>query len=232
MIFRLLFHNLGWKLLALALAVVLWAVFIGSPELVTSVSAQIEYQNVPPDLEMSSDAPARVHLDVEGPSARLRSVDPSQTAIILNLSAVQRPGEYTFAVERSHIDLPNDVKLLRAVPGQVRLRFERRGTAEVPVRVRFSAPPPEGYRIGRQQVRPQTLQIIGPESRIRQIGYVETDPLDLSRVVGSAQFRVHTFMPDPQVRFLSSSLVEVTISLEKNAPGGAPSDGGATAIRN
>lgn len=232
MILRPLFQNLGWKLLALAAAVVLWAALISSPELVTSVSAPIQYQNVPPDLEMNSDAPARVHLDIEGPAARLRNVDPSRAAVLLNLSAVQGPGEYTFSVERSRIDLPADVKLLRAVPGQVRLRFERRGTAGVPVRVRFSAPPPEGYRIGRQQVSPQTLQIVGPESRIKQVEYVETDPIDLSRVVGNAQFRAHTFVADPQVRFLSSSVVEVVISLEKDVSGGAPSHGGQTTVRH
>jgi YbbR domain-containing protein len=135
-------------------------------------------------------------------------------------------------VERSHIDLPVDVKLRRAVPAQVRLRFERRAFAEVPVRVRFSSPPPDGYRIARQQVRPQTLQIVGPQSHVNRVEYVETDPMDLSRVVGSAQFRVHAFVADPQVRFVSSSIVEVTISLEKTVPGGVPSHGGQTAIRH
>jgi hypothetical protein len=229
---RALLDNIGWKLLALAIAIALWVGFVGSPELLTSVSAPVEYKNTPSELEMSSDAPERIYLEVQGPSARLRSYDASRTAVLIDLSGVHRPGEYTFTLDSNNIDLPAGLKLVRAVPGQVRLRFERRVSAEVPVRVRFSAPPPEGYRIARETVLPKRLQIIGPESRVRQIGYVETDPIDLSHVIGEAQFRVHTFIPDPQVRFVSTPEVDVQINLEKTAQGGAASDEGEATVRN
>ncbi len=229
---RALLDNAGWKLLALAIAIALWVSFVASPELLTSVSAPIQYQNMPSELEMSSDVPERIYLEVQGPSARLRTYDASRTAVLIDLSGVHRPGEYTFTVDNKNIDLPAGLKLVRAVPGQVRLRFEQRVSVDVPVRVRFSSPPPEGYRIARETITPKHLKIIGPESRVRQIGYVETDPVDLSHVIGKAQFRVHTFVPDPQVRFLSSPEVEVLINLEKTAQGGAISDEGAATVRN
>ncbi|MGO9094372.1 MAG: YbbR-like domain-containing protein [Bryobacteraceae bacterium] len=209
------FQNLRWKLLALAIAVGLWAAFVSSPELVTFVSAPLQYQNMPQDLEMSADAPERVYLEVRGLSARLRSFDPSRTAVVLNLSAVQHAGEYTFTVDGNHVDLPVGLRLERAVPGQVRLRFEHRVAAQVPVRVRLSGAPPEGYRVARQQVRPRSLTIVGPETRVKRVEYVETDPIDLARAGRETQFHVHTFIPDPQVRFVSPSAVDVVVSLER-----------------
>ena len=230
---RALLDNIGWKLLALGIAIALWLTFVGSPELLTSVSAPIQFQNAPSGLEMSSDAPERIYLEVQGPAARMRSFDASRTAVLLDLSGVHRAGEYTFKVDQENmVDLPPGLKLVRAVPGQVRLRFEQRVSVEVPVRVRFSAPPPEGYRIARETVSPKRLSIVGPESRVRQVGYVETDPIDLSRAIGNSQFRVHTFVPDPQVRFVSSPEVEVTITLEKTAQGGAVSNEGAATVRD
>jgi YbbR domain-containing protein len=226
------FHNLHWKLLSLVIAAVLWVVFIGSPELVTSVSVPIQYQNMPQGLEMGADTPERVYLEVEGPSARLDAFEASQSAVILNLANVRVPGEFTFTIDQSEVDLPAGLRLVRAVPAQVRLHFERRISAEVSVHVRFSNPPPEGYQVSRMEVRPQTLTIVGPESRVKQIASVETDPIDLSHVVGTAQFRVHTFLADPQVRFQSSPEVEIVVSLVKSVSGGAPPDGGETAIRN
>ncbi len=230
---RRLMHNMGWKLLALGIAIALWAAFVGSPELMTSVSAPVQYKNMPAEFEMSSEVPGRIYLEVRGPAARLDSFDGSRSAVLLDLSSVHQPGEYTFTVDRKNVqDLPIGVKLLRAVPGQVQLRFEHRMSADVPVRIRFSTPPPEGYRIAGESVSPKQLKIIGPESRVRQVSYVETDPIDLSHVIGKTQFRVHTFVPDPQVRLVSLPEVEVEINLEKTARGGAISNEGAAVVRN
>jgi YbbR domain-containing protein len=144
---------------------------------------------------------------------------------------VQGPGERTFTIEGHDIDLPADIRMVRAVPAQIRLSFERRLHADVPVRVRFAAPPPEGYRVVGEEIRPSLLRIVGPESRVKQIGYVETDPIDLSRSVGKSQFQVHTFLSDPQVRFAASSVVRVGINVEKGEQGGH-AHGDAAAVRN
>jgi YbbR domain-containing protein len=213
---RLILDNLVWKALALVISVALWVSFVGSPELVTSISVPLEYQNMPSDLEMSTEGPERVYLEVRGPSARLHSFDLSRIAVILDLSSVHRPGDHTFTLEKQHIDLPYGLRLVRAVPAQVRLRFDRQLTAEVPVRLRLSSVPPHGYRLAQSLINPDRLRIVGPESRVREIQYAETDPIDLSRVVGSAQFNVHTFVRDPQVRFVSAPEVKVTVSLEKS----------------
>ena len=228
---RQVLERTGWQLLALAAAFVLWLVFTGSPQVVTSISAPIEYQNMPQDLESTAELPRRVSLEISGPAARLHEADLSNRRVILNLESVQRPGERTFTIDRRNIDLPAGLGLVRAIPAQVRLNFERSVSASVPVRVRIATPPPEGYRVAKQQALPNTLKIVGPESRVRLVGSVDADPIDLSRTVGKARFQVHAFVADPQVRFVSSPLVEVGISLEKTVRGGTPSSGSST-VRN
>jgi YbbR domain-containing protein len=228
---RQLLQKIGWQLLALAAAFVLWLVFTASPRLVTSISAPIEYQNMPQDLESMPELPRRVSLEISGPAARLHEADLSNRRVVLNLGGVLRPGEWTFTIERRNIDLPAGLSLVRAVPAQVRLIFERTVSANVPVRVRIGAPPPEGYHVTRQQAVPSVLRIVGPESRVRQLASVDADPVDLSRAVGKSRFQVHAFVSDPQIRFVSPPLVEVSISLEKTVRGGVPSSGSPT-VRN
>ena len=169
--------------------------------------------------------------EISGPAARLHEADLTNRRVVLNLESVLRPGERTFTIERRNIDLPAGLSLVRAIPAQVRIAFERSVSASVPVRVRIAVPPPEGYRVARQQALPNALRIVGPESRVRQVESVDADPIDLSRTVGKARFQVHAFVADPQVRFVSSPLVEVSVSLEKTVPGGAPSSGSPT-VRN
>jgi YbbR-like protein len=228
---RKLVERVAWPLLALAVAFMLWLVLMGSPELVTSISLPIEYQNMPPDLESASELPRRVSLEIRGPGARLHEADLSSRRVVINLESVQRPGERTFTIEGRNIDLPVGLSLVRAIPAQVRLTFERSVAASVPVRVRIGTPPPEGYRVASQQVSPGALKVVGPESRVRLVDCAEADAIDLSRTVGKARFQVHAFVADPQVRFVSSPLVEVTISLQKTVRGGTSSSGAAT-VRN
>lgn len=208
-----LLQNIGWKLLSLVMAVALWLTFVSAPELATSVSAPIEYQDIPTNLEMLASAPERVYLEIQGSSSRLENL--SGVAIILNLSGVHGPGERTFTIDQSNVRLPFGVKLMRAVPGQLRLQFETRVSREVPVKVRFSSLPPHGYDLQYHEVQPPRLKVLGPASRVREIDFAETDPIDLSQTVSAAEFRVHAFVRDPQVRFEDSPLVQVKLVLVK-----------------
>ena len=56
---ELLFENLGWKLLSLAVAVVIWALVASEPELSTFATVRLEYKNLPDELEISSDPVSR-----------------------------------------------------------------------------------------------------------------------------------------------------------------------------
>jgi hypothetical protein len=228
---RRLAEKVGWPLFALAVAFALWLTFMGSPELVASISVPIEYLNMPPDLETTTELPRRVSLEIRGPSARLHEADLSDRHVILNLESVQAPGERTFTIESSDVNLPVGLSLVRAIPAQIRLTFERSIAVSVPVRVRFAAPPPNGYRVASERVEPSELTVVGPESRVRLVGYVETDPLDLSHTVGTATFQVHAFVGEPQVRFVSSPQVRVSIALEKTVREGVAS-GGSETVRN
>ena len=55
---RILFHNFGWKLLAVATAFLIWALVATEPELSTWDTVRIEYKNVPDDLEVMPLEPA------------------------------------------------------------------------------------------------------------------------------------------------------------------------------
>jgi YbbR domain-containing protein len=212
---RLVFHNFWWKLLALAIAVVLWALVASEPELSEFATVRLEYRNLPDDLEISSDPVTSVSLELRGPSGELRGVgDGIQPAVILDMSDVQ-PGERTFAIGASNVKLARGVRLVRSIPSEARFLFERRMVRLVPVVVRFAGQKQNGYIVASQSVAPDHLEIAGPSSRVARITAAVTDPVDLSSVVGTSHFRVNAFVDDSFVRFHSSPQVVVTITMKK-----------------
>jgi len=213
---RRLLENLGWKLFSLAVAAALWLTFVGSPDLVTSLSAPVEYLNAPPDMEIVPESSERVRLEVRGPSVRVRHFETSSPAVVVDLRGVDRPCERTFSITAEQVNLPPGLTLVRAVPAQVRLRFDRRMRAVVPVRVHFSNLPP-GYQIESQRVEPPELAILGPESRVREVESVETDPVDLSLAGSVKQFQTHAFVRDPEIRLETSGVVKVQVKLARRA---------------
>lgn len=223
---RWLIKDAGWKLLSLAIAVALWMTFVGSPDLVTSLSAPIEYLNVPAELEILPQSGDRVRLEVRGPATRIRHFEQTSPAVVLDLSGVDRPGERTFAVTADQVSLPPGLALVRAVPAHVRLRFERRSRRVVPVRLQVGTPPPPGYRLEANELEPREVTVVGPESRVRQVEYAETDPVDLGEVLSRREFTTHVAVRDPEVRLEQPCTVKVRVTVGRVPPSG-PGEGQA-----
>jgi hypothetical protein len=210
-------NNLPWYALSLGIALVLWVFVVGQPEMVTSQPALIFFKNLPRDLEVGSDVPDRVHIELRGPAGKLSAARLSETAVLLDLASVRSPGERTFTIGPGSLNLPAGVTLLRAVPSQLGLRFDRIMSKEVPVQVRTTGK--DGLDIVRQEIVPSTLKISGPDHHVEQIDSAQTDPIDLSSVSNEGQFSVHAYVADPQVRFDSSPVVTVKVWVKRPARG-------------
>lgn len=207
--------NFWWKLTSLAIAIVLWYALIDEPELTTTISVPVQYNKTQTDMEISSEVPHSVLLEVRGPASRLGAIPASAPAVVLDLSGQREPAEKTFTIVQRDVKLPGGVMLVRAIPSQLRLKLERRIGREVPVQVRFSGPPPIGYRIASVAADPERLLITGPESHAQRVQFVETDPILLSDVVGEASFQVQVYVPDSQVSLDEPAPVTVRVTVEK-----------------
>jgi YbbR domain-containing protein len=180
------------------------------------LSVPVYYQNAPKDLEISSAMLDRVRLEVTGPSSKLRQHEMADAAVVIDLSGIDRPGEETFTIDGASAKMPAGVRVMSAAPPQVRLRFERRMTREVPVVVRVAAQPSHGFAVASLKPEPERVTITGPESRVSEVSAAETDALDLSGLTGPGELSTHVTIDDPQVRFRDGSRVAVKVELKKN----------------
>jgi len=214
---RLVSHNFWWKVLALAIATLIWALVASEPELSTFVTARLEYKDLPGELELSSEPVTQIVLELRGPPGELRGMgDGGQhPGAILDMSNAA-PGERTFPIGAANVRLSRGVHLVRAIPSQVRIAFERRLERSVPVVVRMHGDVRGHYRIASATAEPAQLAIFGPQSRVAHVNSVLTDPVDVSSLTATGRFQVNAFSGDAFVRFRSTPAVTVTVTIAKD----------------
>jgi YbbR domain-containing protein len=212
-------RNFGWKVTSLGVAFMVWLGLSGSRESTTSITAPVQYRNIPKSLQISSEMVERVHFVLRGPSLTLSRLSSQPFPLIIDLSNVRGPGESTFTISRENADLPEAIMLERAIPSQVRLTLETRVARTVPVKVLYSNIP-QGMQVKSASMTPSSLTVIGPESRVSTIREVFTDPVDLRMLDSEGEARTTCYAGDPQVNFTSSPqiLVKVTIGPADPAP--------------
>jgi YbbR domain-containing protein len=209
-------ENIGWKLLSLAAAVLLWISVASEPELATFISVHVEYKSLAPDVEIDSDVVETVFLEVRGPSQELRGLPETrrQYAVVLDMSNVGI-GQHTFTIDRGDVRLPRDVQLVRAIPAQIRMIFEPGATRSVPVEVRFADGLPPDLQVLEATAEPSALAITGPASRVAHVTSVRTDPLTLKPEAGTNTYRLEAYVNDGRVRFPDPPLVTVKVTVGK-----------------
>jgi YbbR domain-containing protein len=214
---ELVTHNFLWKLLALAGAIVIWAVVTNEPELSTFVRVPLEFRNLPPDLDIASQPVEAVTLELRGPASELRGQgDSRRPAVVVDMSSATA-GQRTFHIGNGNISLPRGVRLVRSVPSEVRFDFEPRAVRDVPVEARFTGEGAHGYVVAKYTVAPEKLPVEGPVNHLTHLPAAATDPIDVSSAVDTAQVHVDAFLPDPFVRFEGSPEVVVTVTMKKQS---------------
>jgi YbbR domain-containing protein len=212
---RLFTQNVGWKLLSLLLAFALWATVGRDPETATSVAARVQYKNLADDLDISSGMPEEVTLELRGPSRRLQQGNLALVNVVLDFAHIQGPGERTFNITSNTTSLPFGVAFSRAIPAQIRLRFDHILSRDVPVEPRYSGALPPGYEVLRTALQPPALRVRGPESLVAGVTSLQTDPIDLTGIVGERDGLVHVWTGNPQVEPVEKSTVTFKVVVHK-----------------
>jgi YbbR domain-containing protein len=210
---QFLTRNWLWKLLSLAIAFLVWLSVASEPELATIVSVPVVYRNYPANLDISSDIASTIRVEARGPARQLRGLSDLRIAAAIDFASVQAPGERTFTLTASNLNLPRGIDLMRTVPAQLRFRFENRMSRMMPVEIAFSGKLAAGLSI-ETSVEPKELEIQGPESHVRDARGLVSDPLDLTRISGTTMQTLAVYAPDAELRFTGKPQVKVKIQVK------------------
>jgi len=212
---RYVVHNFSFKLMSLIFATALWFMISRDDRPAElAVRAPIVFQNVPSELEISSESVPEALIRVRGPQRVIRQLRSNDVQAVLDLAGSKAEAR-TFDLTAQQVDHPRDVSVVQVVPSQLRLSFDTRLSREVEVHPRVTGNFASGDQIVRIDADPPRITISGPRHHVEKIDAAITDPIDASGTLGSAVFTTNAYVADPLVQVAQGTSIRVTVVVEK-----------------
>jgi YbbR domain-containing protein len=208
---RWVLHNFWLKILSLLIAAGLWLAISPEQELAeVEVRVPIEFQHVPPGLEISSVTIPEAQIRVRGPERLIRGLRSPDIHAEIEL-ADAKAGERTFTLTAQQIRHDRELHVVQVVPGQIHLTFDMRMTRDVESRPRVIGNFVSGEQIAKVLADPATITITGPQQHVERVDAATTDPVDASGTRTEATFVTNAYVADALVQVVNPTPIRVTV---------------------
>jgi YbbR domain-containing protein len=208
------FLTMNWelKLLSLLFAILLWGFVVGGERADMVLPVSVEFLGVPPGLELTAESVDIVNVQVRGLRGQLTRLKPEflRAQVVL---AGTRSGESAVRLLPEHVRVPAGIQVVRITPSRVRVVLEAVESARVKVVPRLTGSPPPGFVLKDVAVSPPEVQVRGPQSEVRQLTQVETEPVDLSALRAPLRRSLALVGPGGSVTLVSERTVEVVLEV-------------------
>jgi YbbR domain-containing protein len=206
------FRHLGLKILAIALATGLWLTVAGEHIVERSLRVPLAVRNLAPSLEIVGEMPAAVDVRVRGSSTLLSHLDPGDVVAMLDLTNA-RPGSRLFHLRTDEVRAPYGIDVAQVMPPSLSLSVEKSLTRTVPIVPATDGDPAPGYVAGRISSEPSMVQIVGPESRVREVASATTEPIEIDGRTSRVREVVAVGVSDSSVRLVQPISATVVVDI-------------------
>jgi YbbR domain-containing protein len=206
------FRHLGLKVLAIAVATLLWLTVAGEQTVERAMRVPLEMTQKPEDLEIVGDPPLAVDVLVRGSSALLSRLDVGEVVAVLDLSAA-RPGSRLFPLRTDQVKVPYGVQVAQIVPSTLAVELEKSATRTVPVVPALEGEPAPGFVVGRITSEPSTVRVIGPESRVKKLSEATTETVSVAGERDRLRDIVTVGVSDSAVRLVEPQRATVVVEI-------------------
>lgn len=211
--------NWPFKVLAVAIAVALWAVVATRERGLVSAAVPIEYVGLAPDLILAGAPQGSADVDVAVARWAWTRFRPDGLRLRVDLSRAGE-GERLVPVSAENVQAPPGVRVRRVDPSRLHLHLARAAEATATLRVVavVRGTPAPGHRVAAVRVEPIAVLVKGPRSTIEARESVQTTPVDVAGRRNSVTQTVGLAFPD-SVSAVNQGRVHVTVDIQAEGSG-------------
>jgi YbbR domain-containing protein len=208
---RGLTDNLGLKMIALALALLLSYLVHSDVDAQRAIYVDVVALLPPPGSgkTLITELPAQAKVTLRGSRSKLSSLSRDELGPIqLDLRDAK---DGPFYLEAALVDAGSNVQVIEISPAVLQLSWVMESEKRVPVQLVTDGQPPKGRELPADvQIEPSMITIRGPVDRIAAIEVVMTEPLLLDRIeLGEHNRRVSLHRPPEHVSYAEDTAVVV-----------------------
>ena len=198
------FRHLGLKIVAIALATLLWLSVAGEHVVERIMRVPLEFRNIPAELEVVGDPPATVDVRLRGSSGLLSRLEGTEVVAVIDL-ATASPGSRLFHSAPTRFGRRMASRWPRSFPARSPSSLEKSASRIVPVVPPLEGEPAPGFVVGRITSDPATVEIRGPESRVRRLAEAITEPVTVTASRERVRDTVTVGVADSSIRLTAAA---------------------------
>jgi len=175
-----LLNNIDIKLLALAMAIILWFYISSEYNISAERYYDIEIRAINLNEHLSiKDIRDKVSVGIEGPQNILENLSSQKIVGTIDLQNIEEPGEYQIEAD---VIIPKNTNITKIIPNNIMVEVEEILERGYPVEYNLIGLPERGYSLEDEpEITPSEVTVVGPDSLLKQIEHVKID-LDISSI--------------------------------------------------
>ncbi len=215
MIRKLFIENIGLKVSAVVLAIILWIFVVSKGQTEISLKVPLEFTNIPAGLEISRLSVSSVSVVVRTHESLSKNIRPDNVKVHVDVSKAKK-GEEIFPINTDNARVPFGATVLEIEPSAVKAVFEETLSRKVAVKPDITGSPKSGYYVKSVDVIPPEVVIEGPKSEVKKVNVLKTEPIDISGLSEDFRQRAEIELPDGSLRGKTDK-VEVHIGIARRS---------------
>lgn len=166
------------KLMSFCFAVFLWYFVAGEDKVDVNVQIPIEIVNLPRELVIANQFKKELEVTVSGPRGLVKDLANKHTTRSVDLSKAAI-GNYEIRNDLDSIRFPRGIRVLRIQPTHVSLLLDQLVKKDLPIKVRRTGEPADGYQLESITLEPDDITIAGPKAVLDEVVALNTVPINL-----------------------------------------------------
>jgi len=210
--------NTREKIIAVALACILWATFGYQKETVRrEYLVPIEHLDFSRHIVLEEPQTREVKVILSGTTQAFQLLDPGSLKISLKKAGI-REGRQGIVLTGDMVRTPSNINVAAIIPPEITVTATRYLPVSIPLEVTATGETAPGDRVQKMSVDPAAVRVFIPGAAVPGKIKVQTEPIDLARLSEQTSFDVALRYP-PNVKFPDDKVPSavVTVKIRKKA---------------
>jgi YbbR domain-containing protein len=209
---RIRVDDIAMRVASVGLALSLWFAVAARKNAQAPVDAPIEFRNVPERLEVVGAVPRTLEVWLRGAPGMVQRLKPGEVYVQIDLRGAAA-GPRTAYVAAGDVRAPYALQVAAIRPASFPFVLEPSLQRTLPVKARLEGRPANGFRVIGVRCDPETVNVIGPKSRMAALESMATQPVVVEQAQITLVREVGIELPDPLVRVVDPRPVRVTAQI-------------------